>query len=262
MARPCLFCGKSGIALSNEHITPRWLLEHLGLPDDDQLFQGVASTATGALTQPPRIMSSFNHVHGHVCKVDCNEGWMSRLEAAAKPALVDLIDGRRAVSTVSPREARIIGKWAAKTAYLHSCSSPLQQPVAAVHLKALDTDAGTPLDGVCVFAMQGPFRTLKSHVQVGYWPQLAGVTALPNGAPPDDAFKLGLQYGHLYLLVSYWPGGATTFVLERDVHVPLYPPEITAWASYAFAVPWSDNETGRLLSFCRTLGIFHVQDRM
>lgn len=47
MSKECLFCGGSeAAALTNEDIIPRWLLKHLGLPPDDQLFQGVASSKT------------------------------------------------------------------------------------------------------------------------------------------------------------------------------------------------------------------------
>lgn len=46
MSNSCLFCGAKGAsALTNEHVIPRWLFEHLGLPENDQLFQDGATRA-------------------------------------------------------------------------------------------------------------------------------------------------------------------------------------------------------------------------
>jgi hypothetical protein len=138
----CVFCAGDGPdVLSNEHVVPKWLLEHLDIPKEDLLFQGVASSQTDELIQSPRIHSTFNFVQGHVCRT-CNNGWMSRLEAVAKPFLVPLIDGQRGIEDLVATQPTIIGKWAAKTAYMHSFTSPLKQPVSADHIKALNADGG------------------------------------------------------------------------------------------------------------------------
>jgi hypothetical protein len=51
VSRACLFCGAVG-NFTDEHVIPEWLLKYLNLPEDDQLFQGVASTETGNLKTP------------------------------------------------------------------------------------------------------------------------------------------------------------------------------------------------------------------
>jgi hypothetical protein len=59
MAGLCVFCRRdlAGIA-AEEHIFPRWLLKHLGIPKTDEMFQGVGMTATldteDATDRPPR----------------------------------------------------------------------------------------------------------------------------------------------------------------------------------------------------------------
>src|SRR5260370_24266136 len=107
MANSCLFCGANGEGvLTKEHVIPQWLLKHLDLPADDQLFQGVASSVTETLVESPRIHSTFNFVQGHVCE-ECNTGWMSRLEGVAKPVLVPLIEKERTIESLSPAEADI-----------------------------------------------------------------------------------------------------------------------------------------------------------
>jgi Phage integrase family len=105
--------------LTNEYVNPRWLLEHLGLPEDDRLFQGVAHSATGHLAQPPRVHSSFTFVQGRVCD-GCNSGWMSRLETASMPVLKALVVQTRGLRSLSISEAALVGKWAIETAYLHT----------------------------------------------------------------------------------------------------------------------------------------------
>src|SRR5689334_20907656 len=151
MNSSCLFCTKKGAGiLSKEHVIPRWLLNHLDLPQRDKLFQGVCSSNTNELITSPRIHSTFNFVQGHVCQ-DCNNGWMSRLEAVAKPLLIPLIDGHGKIEDLSTTESAIIAKWTAKTAYMHSLTSPLKQPVISDHLRALKGDDGAPSSEVAVF---------------------------------------------------------------------------------------------------------------
>ena len=167
----CIFCDQKPGKWTNEHINPQWLLEHLQLPKSDQLFQGVASTTTGQLTQKPRIHSTHSFVQGSVCD-DCNGGWMSRLETAAKPILIDLMDGVRPLSSLTKAEARILSKWAAKTAYLHAWASPMRRPVQLEHLHSLCGDTGHLADSVCVFAKQAAFVQPTSYVQTWFWPQV------------------------------------------------------------------------------------------
>ena len=120
----------------------------------------------------PRIHSTFNFVQGHVCE-KCNTGWMSRLERVAKPILVSLIEKERTIESLSLEEAEIAGRWAVKTAYMHSWTSPLKRPVQLDHLKALLGDDGRPFPGVGVFGMQSDFKKQSAYFQPGFWPQLS-----------------------------------------------------------------------------------------
>lgn len=170
MSRACLFCGAVGI-FSDEHVIPQWLLKFLALPEDDQLYQGVASTETGTLVEPPRIHSTFSFVEGRVCG-ECNSGWMSRLEGAAKPILIALMEQSRRPHSLSAAEGAVVGKWTAKTAYLHTWAGPSKNPVQLAHLRALHGDAGVPATGVGVFGMQSEYKQ----------PTAGGVLAQPQVA--------------------------------------------------------------------------------
>jgi len=160
------------------------------------LIQGVASSATNTLLEPPRVHSSFSFVQGRVCE-ECNTGWMSRLEAVAKPILLPLIDKQRTIESLSPEEGDIVGRWAAKTAYMHSWTSPLKRSVQLDHLTAMCGDGGHLVPGVGVCGAQLDYKQQSAYVLSGFWPQCCevtekrfegtqqGWTAVPQLIPPD-----------------------------------------------------------------------------
>src|SRR6188768_939333 len=90
--RRCLFCAAPLTEGACEHIIPQWLIDDLGVKDED-LFQGIAQSQDGALLkQRTHVAQSF--VEGRVCK-QCSNGWMSDLENQVRPFLTDLMTGQR-----------------------------------------------------------------------------------------------------------------------------------------------------------------------
>ena len=258
--RTCLFCGAPGTAdLSDEHIVPRWLLDHLNLPDDDQLLQAVADSTTGQLSAAPRVHSTFRFVEGRVC-VNCNTGWMSRLESAAKPLLVPLIDNQRTVTEVTKAESAILKKWAIKTSYLHSYASPLKKPVPLDHLQHLLGDSGQPATGVSVFVTQAPHVKPSGYFQTGMWPQLAGRITDQDGLTPSGAYKIGLQFRSLYLLVAYWPTIKSSMVRVSGLHHRLGEDSDTRDLEYELNVQIGQGPVARLAAFASTLAVLHTTD--
>ncbi len=256
MTRACLFCGVSGCrALSDEHVIPQWLLRHLDLPDDDLLFQGVAESKTGQLSMAPRVHSTFRFVEGRVCQT-CNSGWMSRLESAAQPVLIELMDSARQLRTLSESESAVIAKWAAKTAYLHTYAGPMKKPVRGEHLKQLTGDSGVPVSGVGVFANQMEHVKPSGYVQTGTWPQLLRAEVAVDGQTPVDAYKIGLQFRRLYLLVAFWPNPTSLLTRGRDVHYRLCGPEQSD-AEYDVQVTFGAGPVDRLMAFANSLAVLN-----
>jgi hypothetical protein len=256
VAKACLFCGSDGAsALSKEHVIPQWLLKHLKLPEDDKLFQGVASSANDTLVESPRIHSSFNFVQGHVCE-ECNNGWMSRLEATAKPILVPLIDRVRTIESLAEEEAEIVGKWTCKTAYMHSWAALLKKPVQREHLEPLLGNDGKPAEGVIVVGMQADLKQPSSYIQMGYWPHLCKPEDKISDETPDAAYKIGLQFGHLYLLTAFWPDAGSPLALAKDAHTPIIPTGHN-WGEYPGEVAFGDGPVDRLAAFCKALAVSH-----
>ena len=257
MSNLCLFCGAKGAGvLTNEHVIPQWLLRHLGLPADDQLFQGVASTATQTLVKPARVHSSFNFVQGHVCQ-DCNNGWMSRLEVATQPILIPLIDRQRPIASLSTEEKLTVSKWVAKTAYMVSWAAPLEKRVQQDHLMTLNGDGGKPFSGVAIFGMQSDFKENFSYFLTGHWPQFMPSNQDFSDQTPAEAYKIGLQFRHVYLLAAFWPDQKSLFTLAKGLEISVITANQADWPTYSADFTVGDGPVDRLALFCKTLGITH-----
>lgn len=247
----CLFCDRSEdlVELSEDHITPKWLLHELKLPSHDKTFHGVWDSASGTLVEK-KVQSSWRFVEERVCKLACNNGWMSRLEGDVIRFLPLLGRGERDLTTLLPNERRSLAKWAAKTAYLHTTAGLLGKPVATAHIHALNTDLGLLAPRVVVFASQGNHRRPSSYVQTGLWPQQTLVD--PGATSPDDAYKIGLQYQRLALLVAYWPQ-PTAQLMPASYQFPVW---TEGWTLRPWAGLVYETAPEEILMFANDLGVF------
>lgn len=111
---PCKFCG-SDAPLTAEHVFPEWTRSHLLDPRDQGdgthttivLEAGMGVTQHRERSGPPSTWTVKC-----VCAA-CNNGWMSRLETAAKPHLLKLMDGR---SGIFDDQREVLAAWFVKTA--------------------------------------------------------------------------------------------------------------------------------------------------
>ncbi len=94
----CIFCRAKPAKWSEEHVTPQWLLEHLGITRHSRMTQGYSGEEDRT-----REFSAYRFVEGRVC-TSCNTGWMSRLETAAAPIVTSLVDGTANLAELSPAE--------------------------------------------------------------------------------------------------------------------------------------------------------------
>jgi hypothetical protein len=104
--RSCLFCGNTPV--TREHVWPKWLQDVL--PN----YTRTANYIHQVGDEEPRTWSApiASMTVNVVCE-SCNGGWMSRLETAAKPLLVPMINGRR--TTLDKPQQRTIATWTLKT---------------------------------------------------------------------------------------------------------------------------------------------------
>ena len=100
--RACAFCG-SDKDLTREHVWPRWAQDLVGA-EPAPYVAAVEKEITRVWTASPATLTVRL-----VCRA-CNNGWMARLEHAARPVLTPLIIGERAVLSVKDSGSWRIGR--------------------------------------------------------------------------------------------------------------------------------------------------------
>lgn len=199
-ARRCIFCGQTlHDQKSREHIFPRWLQEHLGLANKHTTTKVYAPSGEAAFER--RFV--FNgHVTGLVC-MRCNSGWLSDLEARARPALVPLVDATLS-GTISAADCNSIAVWSFKTALTLHSAALLERFVPAHHYRTLFESKIIP-QGVQVSIAQLRDNGGLSWIQHQNWPGMA-----TNKSPEDcrsefkQTYRIIFSAGYLAVRVHYW----------------------------------------------------------
>ena len=106
--RTCVFCAARSV-LTREHVFGDWLTR-IGLDLDP------VAHAAGPLNRTARDLGVVRPFHNRVREVcgQCNGGWMSRLEAAARRVLTPFIRGQPGY--MEPADQGAIAAWVQKTA--------------------------------------------------------------------------------------------------------------------------------------------------
>lgn len=252
--RECLFCNAS---LSNqsrsvEHIFAQWLLDYLDIMGDDQLLQAVADSGDGTIIDT-RQHATRRLVEGRICE-ECNTGWMSKLENAAKPALIELMEHRTAVWQLSHGDRLAVARWTAKTCYLLSYASPAGLPVRREFLHELWRSDGLP-ETAAVFGMQSKYSRPYSFLVRTEWYVMRRATSAVLSKPPDGAHKISVQLRHLMLLVAHWPQVDPTFIVAQGAHVPIWPIPEGLLPSYAIDLQGPADSFAVFAAFNNTLGV-------
>ena len=92
----CVFCGKSSV--TKQHVWPDWMKAVVPRGTGDHLqFSASVEMDDARIVNVRPVFTPHRGPVGSAkirrfCK-SCNSGWMSKLEAAAKPILVKLITG-------------------------------------------------------------------------------------------------------------------------------------------------------------------------
>jgi hypothetical protein len=109
--RCCVFCGATG-NLTSEHIWGDWTRKYVPREQNKHDFRAVvAKTPTSETAEPVRIRAGdpLNSQVKVVCQ-SCNNGWLSQIQAKAKPHLIPLVEGRDAY--LGRQAQRQIATWA------------------------------------------------------------------------------------------------------------------------------------------------------
>jgi hypothetical protein len=151
--RVCVFCGAT--PLTREHVFPNWMGETLA-KDPRKLprpYKFERWSVEGDEPPSDKTMweskSPLDFVAKCVCE-KCNGGWMSKIESAAKPIVVPLIQGKQVELDTASQAT--LGTWACMKAMVagYAHQPPLSLPQD--WLKQLYENHTPPPDGWVAFA--------------------------------------------------------------------------------------------------------------
>ena len=109
----CPFCGERRRE-TVEDAWPRWLNKVMLDPQGAGQAHDISIVDGVPMVRRRRKVVSYNTERVRGICADCNNGWMSRLESAAKPILTPMILGEPV--TLSTADQQVVAAWATKTA--------------------------------------------------------------------------------------------------------------------------------------------------
>jgi hypothetical protein len=151
--RTCLGCGVAltGEVVTLEHALPQWLAKEIELP-------GVSLKHFRHNEEKPEdevLRSHGLNTFGtnKLCAV-CNNGWMSRLETAAKPLILGLMYQKTGITTLTDEARTILARWAVKTAFVISVTQSIQFDLPWAAFQGLGRNENEGPHGCFVLASQ------------------------------------------------------------------------------------------------------------
>jgi hypothetical protein len=166
----CLACGPTLSPESREHVFPKWILKAFGSLN---LMMGLDRKQHdgGAIgLRKEYRLDSFKLKE--VCAA-CNTGWMAKLEEAAKPVILGLINDTSHLSGLDIDQKDLLARWAGKTAIIESHSVGAECPIRSSFLRHLMHDIYRNPGNFAVAACKTDFLAF-GHVQVGVIRDLFG----------------------------------------------------------------------------------------
>jgi len=217
---PCVFCNiPIAGSRTKEHIMPVWLLKYLGIRKDKiSPTHFNLDNGTKAITTRNH---SLNSLVAPVC-AKCNNYFLSHIEVSAKQIIIDLMECNNTIVDLNVDERFNLARWAFKTALTLNLGSNFIKNIPIEHYHYLYDNCTSLPDNVCVVAQQHHFNRPFYWVQGSNW-IVHNVKGGEVGEDIHNSYKIGFQFKHLLLLVAFKSIPDYKFVIERGIHVPLYP---------------------------------------
>jgi hypothetical protein len=218
----CIFCEQHK-GKSKEHIWPKWLQYEIG-GSKESYYQGVHLSPI--FPKSTRIHSGESLVYGHVCN-ECNNGWMSKLEAECKPIIIRVLNNRNAVISLNKIERQKISLWAFKTALIINAGSNYRKIIPDTHyshlykhqiiIKNVKIDVGFLPDEKALAWRQSQisFGLMQQKDQELFHEKL------------QNSYKISMQIKHFGIRVSFFPSakesGFKISFSEKEKNLRLWP---------------------------------------
>lgn len=202
--RECVFCGQPN-KLTREHIIPQWLQDHLVVAQQ---------TVWRSCGSHSRQHSFSGLVSRRVC-IDCNTGWMSKLEAIAKPVLLSLLE-EKTERAIPPDECAVLARWVLKTVFVLDTTA-LNRVVPDQHYRLL-YEGKAPKHTIIAIAYCTEVPSIPSWRQNQNW---TGASRFLDHAQVESSleqtYRFTLQIGCLAARVCYFPLNLRLFEYENGI---------------------------------------------
>jgi len=215
----CIFCRDPGKPITEEHFFAKWMTDMLGENDRANFTAYTLGAYNSDLETGEKEGIELAHQKWSgparsqkfriACR-DCNSGWMSAIEGAAKPILSRLYEG--AAGHLSAEEQAAFAAWAVLKAIegQHSTSTPPRVSEAQVALMYESNAALT--DGWWVWVGRQDSERRLTYAGCN------AIASRPDGTE-FTAFTLSLYFGQTYICVFH----------SLDLPVPETLRELLGW---------------------------------
>lgn len=220
----CIFCREEK-EKSKEHIWPRWLQIEIG-GSTKGIHVGTHFQMINPYNHNTRKQSGESLVYGGVCK-DCNNGWMSSLEAEFKPTLINLLADKHNILHVSKTERQVISLWSFKTALIINAGSNYRKIVPESHFSHLFNNK------TLIKNLKVDFGYIDSKKQLLWRQSPIGLGLMRNSEQDNfhnllsSSYRISMQLKSIGIRVSYFPtakeSGYENDFSEKDKTIRIWP---------------------------------------
>jgi hypothetical protein len=207
---PCRFCGATNRQITNEHVWPEWLADYLPTFRRHGHSERWSSAAGRQRWRQPLLMATVR-----VFCDACNSGWMSEIEAGAKPIVGPMMTGLSV--ELDPAAQRVVANWAVLKGLVAVQTSQTEQPIQAKQYHDVYSARGAPTDTVRVWVgrqdnladpLPGRVILFDSH----FMP----LTNVARGFPTNPALNKYIASGGMLNATTFRVGHFFALVLHHD----------------------------------------------
>jgi hypothetical protein len=235
---PCRFCGARDRQITKEHVWPEWLRDYLPSLSGPGYSERWSSATGRERWQEAPLKTTVRAF----CD-QCNSGWMSELEDAAKPIVGPMVVGQTMGLDATAQE--IVADWVALKGLVAVQTSKVEQPIPEYHYRRVHHFRGAPPNTMRVWigrwwnlahpSRRGKAKLFDSHFMpvTDVFPQFPTSPLLEKYRSNGGVFN-GTIYrvGHFFALALQhdWPGlraRPKPGSAAADAFLPIWPTDPT-----------------------------------
>lgn len=233
----CRFCGTTNRQITREHIWPAWFADYLpplGKPGHAVRW---SSDSGRQWWRQPALSATVRTF----CDT-CNSGWMSDIEAAAKPIVGPMMTGH--ATELNAAAQRIVANWAVVKGLVAAQVSQTEQPIPARHYDDVYSARGAPADTVRVWiGRKGNLADPISGRVTLFGAHFMPLTHVPRGFPPLPALNEYIVRGGMLNATIFQAGHFFALTFHHDRPGLQMQPVPRSAAAHCFVSIWPTRQT-------------------